>query len=150
MRRLGLSIILQPPLPLQAARKIYFQGLQPDLYIEGDTRQLCYDVLVGDIRSKPFKLAKVNKFLLEKWREIHLDIEVTVLPDEDYRRDDGENLRGETPGDLGGHFLHVGRCKEKKLLTFRTRRIFLRNVDYAFIVIVDHLVSLLNDHQEQK
>ena len=51
---------MQPPLPLQAVRRIYFQRLQPDLFIEGETRQLCYDVLVGDIRSKPFKLAKVQ------------------------------------------------------------------------------------------
>ena len=57
-------LIFSPPQPhikLRAARQIYYQRLQPHLYIEGETRQLSYDVLAGDIRNKPFKLAKVGK-----------------------------------------------------------------------------------------
>ena len=50
----------QPHIKLRAARQIYYQRLQPHLYIEGETRQLSYDVLAGDIRNKPFKLAKVG------------------------------------------------------------------------------------------
>ena len=50
----------QPHIKLRAARQIYYQRLQPQLYIEGETRQLSYDVLAGDVRNKPFKLAKVS------------------------------------------------------------------------------------------
>ena len=56
----------QPQIKLRAARQIYYQRLQPHLYIEGETRQLSYDVLAGDVRSKPFKLAKVQYVKIQR------------------------------------------------------------------------------------
>ena len=45
---------------MEDARKIYYQRLQPALYIEGDILLQSFDILAGDLKIDPQKLARVN------------------------------------------------------------------------------------------
>ena len=50
----------QPRISVEDARKIYYQRLQPALYIEGDILLQSFDILAGDLKIDPQKLARVN------------------------------------------------------------------------------------------
>eukprot|EP00092_Neocalanus_flemingeri_P010846 GFUD01011678.1.p1 GENE.GFUD01011678.1~~GFUD01011678.1.p1 ORF type:complete len:239 (+),score=56.76 GFUD01011678.1:120-836(+) len=111
--------IHSPRVPLEEAKKTYFQRIQPALYIEGDILLKNYDIVAGDIKVDPIKLAKVTYYKEESSRE-----------ETKKQMRTGGNIR-QAMKDSGHFFLHVGR-----------------NVDHAFMALVALLLDDLFDDQD--